>query len=296
MSEKGERNNYNMVYNRIVDSHIHCGNYTCTDVKAVISDIITYICENNIDKCVLMSNTAQKGVLGNNDTVRTIYEICPERFAWMCNVSENSSMGIYQQLVTNKKQGACGIGELVIHKKFDDPFYENVFAAAQMLKMPVLFHISPCEEFTYGIIDNPGLPLLEKMLGKYMNLIFIGHSQPFWHEISGDALASPEERNQWGKGKVYSGGRLIYLLNNYENLYCDLSANSGGCAIMRDEEFGLWFMERYSDRLLFGSDIIGDKKRYPLLRWMKDMVENKKLERETYYKICYNNATNLFFK
>ena len=45
-----------------------------------------------------------------------------------------------------------------------------------------------------------------------MNLIFIGHSQPFWHEISGDALASPEERNQWGKGKVYSGGRLIYLL------------------------------------------------------------------------------------
>ena len=107
--------------------------------------------------------------------------------------------------------------------------------------MPILFHMSPQEGYEYGIVDEPGLPMLEEALEKYPGLKFIGHSQPFWHEISQDAKPDLKSRMEWGRGPVREGGRLVCLMRNYKNLYADLSANSGGCAIMRDEKFGLQF-------------------------------------------------------
>lgn len=71
--------------------------------------------------------------------------------------------------------------------------------------------MSPKEGFQYGVVDGPGLPLLEENLKRYKGLKFIGHSQPFWHEISKDAPATPKERMKWGEGAVCPGGRLPYL-------------------------------------------------------------------------------------
>ena len=71
--------------------------------------------------------------------------------------------------------------------QLDDPMIQEIFAAAETLSLPVLFHMSPEVGYEYGIVDDAGLPLLEESLKKYPNLKFIGHSQPFWHEISGDA-------------------------------------------------------------------------------------------------------------
>ena len=95
--------------------------------------------------------------------------------------------------------------------------------------------------------------MLEEALETYPRLKFIGHSQPFWHEISQDAKPDLKSRMEWGKGPVKEGGRLVCLMRNYKNLYADLSANSGGCAIMRDEKFGLQFLEEFQDRLMFGT-------------------------------------------
>ena len=89
--------------------------------------------------------------------------------------------------------------------------------------------------------------MLEEALEKYPGLKFIGHSQPFWHEISQDAKPDLKSRMEWGRGPVREGGRLVCLMRNYKNLYADLSANSGGCAIMRDEKFGLQFLEEFHE-------------------------------------------------
>ena len=45
-----------------------------------------------------------------------------------------------------------------------------------MMYLPVLFHMSPKEGFQYGVVDGPGLPLLEENLKRYKGLKFIGHS------------------------------------------------------------------------------------------------------------------------
>ena len=57
---------------------------------------------------------------------------------------------------------------------------------------------------------------------------------------------------------LYYGGRVPELFAKYPNLYGDLSANSGSRAIMRDPEFGLWFLETYADRL-FDRQLPGDR-------------------------------------
>ena len=135
---------------------------------------------------------------------------------------------------------------------------------------------------------------LEENLKRYKGLKFIGHSQPFWHEISKDAPATPKERMKWGEGAVCPGGRLPYLFETYENLYGDLSANSGGCAIMRDEEFGLAFLEKYQDRLLFGTDMANCEMTFPLGNWLDEQEHAGRLSRSAYEKICRTNAEKLF--
>ena len=102
----------------------------------------------------------------------------------------------------------------------------------------------------YGIIDELGLPRLEKMLKKHPKLKIFGHSQCFWSEIGEN---SEELRNTYPEGKV-KNGRLPELLRKYENLYCDLSAGSGANALMRDREHAARFIEEFSDRLLYGCD------------------------------------------
>ena len=128
---------------------------------------------------------------------------------------------------------------------------------------------------------------------KFPDLKFIGHSQPFWAEISGDLTG--EERNGYPKGPVTPGGVVARLFDEYPNLYGDLSpaAGSGFNAINRDPEFGYAFLEKHQDRMLFGSDICDPRNPLDLIFFLNDAVENGNLTRQAYEKICYGNAEKL---
>lgn len=231
---------------------------------------------------------------GGNDEAKAISEKHPDTYYWMCNVDFAEEESIYERLKKYKNQGAIGIGELMINKYINHPFIQRVFEAAEKLNMPVLFHMSPEENYNYGIVDEAGLPFLEEALKKFPNLKIIGHSQPFWHEITGDADPSTEMRNSWGQGNIVEGGRVPYLLKKYPNLYADLSANSGGQAVMRDEDFGISFLEQYQDQLMFGTDMVNTEMEFPLGKWLDQKLQEEKLSKEAYDKICWKNAKKVF--
>lgn len=247
-----------------------------------------------IEKAVIMSGGETSTLPFGNEQCQTLAKRYPKRYTWMCNLDAAEPETIEQRLRRYQAQGAVGVGEFLINRKISDPFIQRVFQAAEALGMPVLFHMSPEEGYSYGIVDAPGLPLLEDALRFYPNLKIIGHSQPFWHEISGDAKPDLESRMEWGKGPVAENGRLVFLLRNYPNLYADLSANSGGCAIMRDEAFGLEFLEEFQDRLLFGTDMVNIEMTFPLGDWLDRQWREKRLSTEAYQKICFENAKKMF--
>ena len=260
-------------------------------------EMLAHLEELQIEKAVVMSSGETEGAMASvsgNQKCRELARRFPEKYVWMCNLDENYEETIEERLREYQRQGAVGIGEFMICRKINHPFIQAVFQAAEKLGMPILFHMSPQEGYEYGIVDDAGLPLLEESLKKYPNLKFIGHSQPFWHEISGDASGDLSSRMEWGKGEVAPGGRLSYLFDTYPNLYGDLSANSGGCAIMRDETFGLSFLEKYCDRLMFATDMVNVDMEFPLGKWLEEMYQCGKLKEEVYRKIAYQNAESLF--
>lgn len=231
------------------------------------------------------------------ESCKVMADANPDRFVWFCNLdprsaenSETSNLGYL--LEHYKKLGARGVGELTSNMYPDDPKMENLFSCCEEADMPVMIHISPKAGFSYGIVDDLGLPRLEKVLKNHPKLKIIGHSQPFWAEISGDL--TEEKRNHYPTGKV-AEGTLARLLRQYDNLYCDLSAGSGCNALMRDPEYAAGFLEEFSDRILYGCDICATFNTHPfrLNAFLDQMVEEGALSMENYIKIARNNAIKL---
>ncbi len=261
---------------------------------ASAGNMLAHLDELGIGKGVLMSAGEKRVPFGNNAKNRRICEKYSERYAWMCNLDPVHPETVYERLALYKSQGAVGVGELSINRPFDDAFLQAVFAACEKLDLPITFHMSPEVGYSYGVVDRPGLPLLEETLKKYPRLKLLGHSQSFWIEMSGNAPTEKEARNSWGSGPVVPGGRVPELFEKYPNLYGDLSANSGGQAIMRDSEFGLAFLEKYADRLFFATDMVNTDMVFPLGAWLDEQLEARKLSPEAYEKICFGNARRIF--
>ena len=218
---------------------------------------------------------------------------------WFCNIdprwgdySPDTDLSVYLNYF--KSNGAKGVGELTTHLYFDDPFMENLFRHCERCGLPVLFHIGRPGIGDYGVIDDLGLPRLERALKKFPGLQFIGHSQKFWSQISGDC--TQENRGLRPPTPVTPGGRLLSLMRTYPNLYGDLSAKSGANAIMRDPEFGYAFLEEFQDRLYFGIDYCCAADEIPLANHLDAAVAAGKISETVFRKICRDNALKLLEK
>ena len=220
----------------------------------------------------------------------------PERFAWFCNVDPRAGCNspdtdLSHLLEHYKKLGAKGVGELTSNLYMDDPMMDNLFSHCEKMKMPVTIHIAPEPSGFYGIVDDPGLPRLERMLKKHPDLMILGHSQPFWAEIG---ECSSELRNTYPTGKVKEG-RLPKLLREYGNLCCDLSAGSASNALMRDREYAARFIEEFADRMYYGCDISASFNVFPYTfnDFLDSMRASGEVSEENYRKIVRENAVRL---
>lgn len=274
------------------DIHIHCSDGNSPE------QIKAHLVKQGITKAVLMSageHIQQISVVGINEEVEKIAKSDPDFFSWVCNLDPEEPETVFDRLAYWKDRGAVGVGELVINRWLDDCFLQKVFAAAEKLSMPVTLHMSSRPGFSYGVCDRPGLPLLETILQEFPELVIVGHSALFWLEISGDCPKEGDmERNSYGTGPVTPGGAVPRLLDRYSNLYCDLSATSGSTAIMRDEAYGLAFLEKYQDRLLFATDSFDCEKKFPLGDFLDRSLAEGKLSTTAYNKICWENARRIY--
>jgi len=233
----------------------------------------------------------------SNEEVKFIVDQRPDRYTWFCNVDprqgDYSPDSDLEYIVHHYKSlGAKGLGELTTPLYADDPMMDNLFSACERLQMPVLIHIAPQHGGDYGIVDELGLPRIEKMLKKHKDMKLIGHSAAFWCEISEGV--TQEERNGYPKGKVKEG-RLPKLLREYGNLYCDISAGSGENALMRDPEYAAKFLTEFQDRIYYGADVCipTQTNMYDFDKFFTNMVETGMITREVYEKIIRKNAVKL---
>ena len=267
-------------------------------IHPTVSLMREYYEKLNVEKSVLlpiMSPEAQIQTL-TNEATKFIVDQNPDLFTWFCNVdprahtnSKDSDLGYLLEHFMSL--GAKGVGELTSNLYADDPKTENLFGFCSELSLPVTIHIAPEPTGYYGIIDERGLPRLEKMLKKFPKLKIFGHSQCFWSEIGEN---TDENRNTYVPGKV-KPGRLVELMRKYENLYCDMSAGSGANAMMRDREHAARFIEEFSDRMMYGCDICMQGQTFPFDfdAFLESMRESGEISEASYRKIMRENAIRL---
>ena len=178
--------------------------------------------------------------------------------------------------------GARGFGEHKWGGPIDDPRNIELFQACAEVNLPILFHLDDKRN-----TDLPGLPGLERALQAVPNGKFIAHAQGWWSSISGDAQAA--DFGRYPRTPVVPDGAIDRLMNKYDNIYGDLSANSGANAIRRDLEFGREFMIRRSNRLLFGTDYLADDQRVAQF----ELFDSLDLPDDVCAKIFRENARKL---
>ncbi len=262
-------------------------------------ELIGFYDQIDVEMGVLLPLTAAEGQCSTltSENCAFLADKYPDRFVWFCGLdpragwnTKDANLSFF--LEHYKALGARGLGELTANLYADDPMVDNLFHHLAEQEMPVTIHIAPQFGGGYGIIDELGLPRIEKMLKKHPKLKVLGHSQPFWAEISGSVTL--ETRGSYPKGKVVEG-RLSYLMREYENLYCDLSAGSGMNALRRDPEFAAKFIEEFADRILYGCDICAtfNTHQFEFDKFLTEMRESGMISEENYVKIVRNNAIDL---
>ena len=269
---------------------------------ATPEEIISMYDRLGVEKGVIMPSPSPESSVcpQSAEDVIDIIEKYPNRFYWFCNIAprpgKNSPDTDFSYFLNYyKKKGAKGIGEVTANLYFDDPLVLNLFKHVEKCKMPLTFHMAHKKNDCYGLIDDLGLPRLEKALSMFPKLKFLAHSQTYWAEITSDV--NDITRKGYPTGKIHPG-RGVELMRKYPNLYGDMSAGSGFNAITREPEFGYSFLEEFNERLLYGTDICSpENDRLPFFGfsfWLDEACANGKISKTTYENICRNNALRLF--
>lgn len=178
--------------------------------------------------------------------------------------------------------GARGLGEHKCGVPIDHPGNLRIFRVCSQLELPILYHMDSSRN-----TDQPGLPGLEKAVQAAPDAPFLGHANGWWASISGDCTA--RDMGSYPKRPVTPGGAIDRLMDQYPNVYGDLSAGSGANAISRDPEFGREFLIRRADRLLFGTDYLAKGQGVPQFELFAKMDLPADVER----KIFRDNARRL---
>jgi predicted TIM-barrel fold metal-dependent hydrolase len=278
----------------IIDIHVHCHKKRLPGIcrangsqYPALEQLIAAMDTDGIDMAVLMCCVSPEC---RNTLVapEEVLEICaeyPDRFIPFCDFDprnrRNDESSDFRPLLRAYIEAGCrGVGEYFPSLPLDDPLNMNFFGQVEECGVPLLFHLAHNPRGTYGCLDEPGLPRLEKVLKTFPDLVLLGHSPVFWNEIN-NKVENPEP------------GRLIELMRKYPNLCGDLSAGSGYNAISRDPELGCRFMEEFQDRLYFGTDIASVNQNNPIVEYFRKIKQEHLIATAAYEKITWRNAAKL---
>ena len=233
----------------------------------------------------------------SNEEIIAIAEQYKGRFIPFCNVDPrainntvNAPLGDWLRHYADK--GCKGIGEVTANMHILDPKVQNLFKHVQDVGFPLTFHLAPTDQGGfYGLMDEPGLPGLELSMQRFPELKFFGHSQTFWAEMA--VLDTIGDRNGYPNYPVTQEGALPKLMRKYPNLYGDISASSGHNALARDAEYAVRFLNEFQDRLMFGTDICAPDTPTPLIDFLLELRDLKKISEDVFQKVARENAIRI---
>jgi len=282
-----------------IDVHTHVLRPEVKDQPPMtVEELLRRMDELGIERAVVLPIASPEGgfFYYPTENVLQLYAKFPNRLIPFCNLdprcSGNSPNTDFGWVLSEYKDAGCkGLGEVTANLQLDEPRVLNLCKQCGEMGFPVLFHMAVQIGGVYGLADDVGLPRLERALSSLPETIFIGHAMAFWAEISGEV--DPSTRGGYPKGPIRRPGRVPELMSKYDNLYGDLSAESGYNAISRDPEYGPKFLEEFQGKLLFGTDICNVNQNVPIVGYLKGLAEQGRISKEAFRKISRDNISKL---
>ena len=286
---------------KYIDVHAHCTEDPLPQMCGLRQplccpeQLIAHYDRLGIEKgCILGLGTPENFIGGmSNESILRLAAAYPDRFIPFCVVDPRACgntpfANLRDVLMHYRDRGCKGVGEVCAQIHLLDPRMQNLFKACGEVGFSLTFHMSPTSGWSYGVIDENGLPELEICLQRFPKLRFFGHSCAFWSEIT--TCLSVQERNARGKGPVKEEGAIQRLMRKYPNLYGDLSAGSGAYALMRDPAYAAKFLTEFQDRIMFGIDIC-DPNGYvsPLPGFLRELRASGAISETVFRKVAREN-------
>lgn len=245
-----------------IDMHMHAPRGGNLDSIALI--ILKNMDASGIQKTILFSNTGK-----TFDAIARAFGKYPERFELWCglDLSDCDKPGFgpatIAELERCVKLGAKGVGEisdkgsgLVNGSKpmhMDDPRMDPILEKLADLKLPINFHCGDpvwmylpmdahndllFESYYFRLDNKKGVFSLDQMMGTFASAL---KKHPRTTFIACHFM-----------NQTYDLNKLGVLLDKYPNLYADVSQRESYVAAI--PRFAKQFMEKYSDRLVYGTD------------------------------------------
>jgi predicted TIM-barrel fold metal-dependent hydrolase len=227
-----------------------------------------------MDACGIEKSIVFTGATGARfDSIYDMYSKYGNRFEIWCGFDYRDfdkpgyGPAAVKELERCVKKGARGVGEVMFKGKAmppnakdrtirvpDDPRFDALFEKCAELKVPVNIHISE-DKWMYEKIDSTNDGLM---------------NSSFWHIRNDDGSYSHEEMLERFGNTLKKHPKTVFvaahLLNccadlsylgryfdKYPNLYADISARFGEIAPI--PKFAGDFIEKYQDRIVYGTDI-----------------------------------------
>ena len=273
-----------------IDIHAHSGRLLHDKPFVSPDRLIEIMDRERIDRSCLVAveNPEEVDFFFTTEQVLDACARFPDRLIPFCSVDPRhrypESFNPRPMIQEYAQRGCRGFGEILAGVPIDHPGLQQIYKACGEFRLPVLFHADHliCS-------DEAGAPRLERLLQTYPDTVFIGHATRFWAEISKNAILDRVSLAHYPSGPVTPTGPTDRLLSTYPNLYGDLSARSGFTAISRDPAFGLDFLERQQDKLLFGTDVLYPDQELPIVQFLRSAP----ISENALQKIAGGNARRL---
>lgn len=301
-----------MSFTGFIDVHAHtmtehCVPYAAGPLKgchqtSTPSELLKFYDGYGVEKGFLLPQVNVENVIAcqSNEEILHIASQHPDRFIPFCNIDprnlNNAASSPFAAILRQYRDKGCrGIGEICANLRFLDYRVQALFAAAEEVGLPVLFHTTPFADVGHGLVDAVcGFPELEISLQRFPKLKFIGHSRAFWGEIS--KVDYIDDRFNLPKTPV-AEGRLVELFRKYPNLCGDLSGDGGCNVILRDRKYAAKFFTEFQDRLMFGLNIrspeVERARPSPLPSLLSEMCDKGEISRGVFLKIARENALKI---
>ena len=252
---------------KIIDVHAHLGKVIHGHPPLTVERLLRFMDNHDIEMSVVLPLVHPEEEDYYYTTEQALEDCArhPDRLIPFANTdprrgSNDGNYDFYPVLKEYADRGCRGFGEFLCNLPTNDPRMKGIYRACGELGWPMIFDF---RLNTTGVIDPIGMPYLEECLREFPQTLFVGHGPGWWAEMSADVIPEEKNRTDYPDRPVIKPGRLAELLEQYPNMYADLSAYSCHRALTRDLTYAREFLARFSHKLMFGTD-----------RFVNDYMEN----------------------